>query len=151
MKNVLKFTPMVVALLLAGCAVGPDYQRPTMAMPTHFKEAKGWQQATPQDEQSKGDWWSVYHDATLDSLLRQVSISNQNVASYAAQYREAQALTSQSRAALFPSVSYDASSTRSGSRASATGQRSVSNAHAADLSASWELDLWPEPLQVCRV
>ncbi|ADU70439.1 efflux transporter outer membrane subunit [Pantoea sp. At-9b] len=142
MKMSLPITPIVMALLLAGCTVGPDYQRPTMAMPTHFKEAKGWTQATPQDDKSKGEWWSVYHDATLDSLLRQVSISNQNVANYAAQYREAQALAGQSRAELFPSVSYDASSTRSGSRASTTGQRSVSNSHQAELSASWELDLW---------
>lgn len=142
MKMSLPVTPIVMALLLAGCTVGPDYQRPTMAMPTHFKEAKGWTQATPQDDKSKGEWWSVYHDATLDSLLRQVSISNQNVANYAAQYREAQALAGQSRAELFPSVSYDASSTRSGSRTSTTGQRSVSNSHQAELSASWELDLW---------
>ncbi|ERK12562.1 Outer membrane component of tripartite multidrug resistance system [Pantoea sp. AS-PWVM4] len=142
MKMSLSVTPIVMALLLAGCTVGPDYQRPTMAMPTHFKEAKGWTQAMPQDDKRKGEWWSVYHDATLDSLLRQVSISNQNVANYAAQYREAQALAGQSRAELFPSVSYDASSTRSGSRASTTGQRSVSNSHQAELSASWELDLW---------
>ncbi|MBP2194840.1 efflux transporter outer membrane subunit [Pantoea cypripedii] len=142
MKMSLRITPIFMALLLAGCTVGPDYQRPTMAMPTHFKEAQGWTEATPQDDQSKGEWWAVYHDATLDGLLRQVSISNQNVANYAAQYREAQALASQSRAELFPSVSYDATSTRSGSRASTTGQRSVSNSHQAELSASWELDLW---------
>lgn len=142
MKMSLKITPLLTVMLLAGCAVGPDYQRPSMAMPTHFKEAKGWTQATPQDANSKGEWWQVYHDATLASLLKQVSISNQNVASYAAQYREAQALVGQSRAELLPSVSYDASSTRSGSRASASGQRSVSNSHAADLSASWELDVW---------
>ena len=142
MKMSLKITPLLTVMLLAGCAVGPDYQRPSMAMPTHFKEAKGWTQATPQDANSKGEWWQVYHDATLSSLLKQVSISNQNVASYAAQYREAQALVGQSREELLPSVSYDASSTRSGSRASASGQRSVSNSHAADLSASWELDVW---------
>ncbi|WP_336768836.1 efflux transporter outer membrane subunit [Pantoea endophytica] len=140
MKMSLKITPLLTVMLLAGCAVGPDYQRPSMAMPTHFKEAKGWTQATPQDANSKGEWWQVYHDATLSNLLKQVSISNQNVASYAAQYREAQALVGQSRAELLPSLGYDASSTRSGSRAS--GQRSVSNSHAADLSASWELDVW---------
>lgn len=133
---------LTAALLVAGCSVGPDYQRPAMALPTHYKEAKSWTQATPQDASRKGEWWMVYHDATLSSLLRQVSISNQNVASYAAQYREAQALSAQSRAALFPSLDYDASSTRSGSRASTSGQRSVSNSHSATLNASWELDLW---------
>ncbi|BAN99439.1 hypothetical protein E05_46730 [Plautia stali symbiont] len=124
---------LTAALLVAGCSVGPDYQRSAMALPTHYKEAKGWTQATPQDASRKGEWWTVYHDVTLSSLLRQVSISNQNVASYAAQYREAQALSAQSRAALFPSLDYDAST---------SGQCSVSNSHSATLSASWELDLW---------
>lgn len=134
--------PFVVMLLLGGCSVGPDYQRPAMAMPVHYKEARGWQQATPLDAQSKGEWWAVYHDATLSGLLNQVSISNQNVANYAAQYRQAQALASASRAALFPSLGYDGSVTRSGSHATGSSVRTTSSSHQAELSASWEPDLW---------
>ncbi len=132
----------LVLLLLSGCTVGPDYQRPAMAMPVHYKEAKGWQPATPLDQQSKGEWWAVYHDATLSGLLSQVSISNQNVANYAAQYRQAQALASESRAALFPSLGYDSSVTRSGSHVTTGSTRTTSSSHQAELSASWELDLW---------
>ncbi|KKB05811.1 efflux transporter outer membrane subunit [Pantoea anthophila] len=135
------FIPFIV-LLLAGCSMGPDYQRPAVAMPVHYKEARGWQQATPLDAQSKGKWWSVYHDATLDGLLSQVSVSNQNVATYAAQYRQAQALAAESRAALFPSLGYDGSVTRSGSHATGSSVRTTSSSHQAALSASWELDLW---------
>lgn len=134
--------PFVVMLLLGGCSVGPDYQRPAVAMPVHYKEARGWQQATPLDAQSKGEWWAVYHDATLSGLLSQVSVSNQNVATYAAQYRQAQALAAESRAALFPSLDYDGSVTRSGSHATNSSARTTSSSHQADLSASWELDLW---------
>ena len=135
------FIPFIV-LLLAGCSVGPDYQRPAVAMPVHYKEARGWQQATPQDAQSKGEWWAVYHDATLGGLLSQVSVSNQNVATYAAQYRQAKALVAESRAALFPSLGYDGSVTRSGSHATNSSVRTTSSSHQAELSASWELDLW---------
>ena len=131
-----------IVLLLAGCSVGPDYQRPAVAMPVHYKEARGWQQATPLDAQSKGEWWAVYHDATLGGLLSQVSVSNQNVATYAAQYRQAQALAAESRAALFPSLGYDGSVTRSGSHATNSSVRTTSSSHQAELSASWELDLW---------
>jgi len=134
--------PLVLMLLLSGCTVGPDYQRPAMAMPVHYKEAKGWQPTTPLDQQNKGEWWAVYHDATLSGLLSQVSISNQNVANYAAQYRQAQALASESRAALFPSLGYDSSVTRSGSHATTGSSRTTSSSHQAELSASWELDLW---------
>ena len=132
--------PAVLVLLLSGCTVGPDYRRPLMAMPVHYKEARGWQQAAPQDDRHKGEWWSVYQDATLNSLLSQVSLSNQNVAEYAAQYRQAQALVAQSRAALFPTLDYDASTTRSGSHTDST--RTTSSSHQAALNASWELDLW---------
>lgn len=134
------FIPVVLTLLLGGCTVGPDYQRPAMTMPVHYKEARGWQQATPQDDRHKGEWWAVYQDATLSSLLSQVSLSNQNVAEYAAQYRQAQALVAQSRAALFPTLDYDASMTRSGSHTEST--RTTSSSHQAALNASWELDLW---------
>ncbi|PWW04629.1 efflux transporter outer membrane subunit [Mangrovibacter plantisponsor] len=142
MKKTLRITALALSLVLSGCAVGPDYHRPAVNMPLHYKEAQGWQQAAPQDDKNKGAWWSVYHDPVLDGLLTQVVISNQNIASYAAQYREALALAAQSRAELLPSVSYDASSTRSGSRSSTTGQRTTSNSHQAELSASWELDIW---------
>lgn len=140
MKMSLSMTSVICLLLLSGCTVGPDYQRPTMTMPLHYKEARGWRQAAPQDSVGKGEWWAVYRDPQLDSLLRQVSISNQNVANYTALYRQAQALAAGSRADLFPTLGYDASSTRSGSRSS--GQRTTGNTHQAELSASWELDLW---------
>ena len=140
MKISLPMTSVICLLLLSGCTVGPDYQRPTVTMPLHYKEARGWRQAAPQDSVGKGEWWAVYRDPQLDILLRQVSISNQNVANYTALYRQAQALAAGSRSDLFPTLGYDASSTRSGSRSS--GQRTTGNTHQAELSASWELDLW---------
>ncbi|WP_261640919.1 efflux transporter outer membrane subunit [Erwinia mallotivora] len=143
MKKTNTLTPVLLALLLSGCAVGPDYHRPSASVPAQYKEAKGWRQAEPQDGQNKGEWWAVYHDETLSSLLRQVAISNQNVAQYEAQYRQAKALVGESRSDLFPSATYSASSTRSGTAASATtGQRTTSNSHTLQASASWELDLW---------
>ncbi|MBK4726848.1 efflux transporter outer membrane subunit [Pantoea agglomerans] len=138
-----KRTPLVLALLIGGCAVGPDYQRPTAPTALQYKEAKGWHQARPQDQLSKGDWWAVYHDSTLDSLLRQVKISNQNVAQYEALYRQALALASESRSDLLPTATGTGSSTRSGASATtSTSGQSVSNSHALQASASWELDIW---------
>ncbi len=132
----LKLLPLALALTLAGCSVGPDYHRPATEVPLQYKEAKGWTRATPLDQLSKGEWWAVYRDPVLSDLLRQVQISNQNVAQYEALYRQALALARQSRAGLYPSVTGTASSTRSGN-SSAT-----STSHSATASASWELDLW---------
>ncbi len=145
MMKMNKLTPVLLALIVSGCAVGPDYHRPTVNVPAQYKEARGWREATPQDAQSKGEWWNVYHDATLNGLLSQVSISNQNVAQYEAQYRQAKALVTESRSDLFPSASYTGSSTRSGSAGSSTtgtSQRTTSNSHSLEASATWELDIW---------
>jgi len=133
---VFRLAPLALALLVSACAVGPDYQRPSAPLSLTFKEAKGWTAATPKDSQTKGDWWSVYQDPELSSLLSQVQISNQNVAQYAAQYRQAQALVSEARAGLYPSVNATVGSTRSGTAQAITKKQS------AELSASWELDLW---------
>ena len=140
MKVAFKLSTLSIVLMLTGCMVGPDYHRPKQSMPLAFKEAKGWQQAQPQDSVQKGEWWQVYQDPQLNQLLSQVAVSNQNVAMYAAQYRQALALTDQASAGLYPTVTGDVQSTRSGSTTS--GQRTTSNSHSAQLSASWELDLW---------
>ncbi|CCP02036.1 hypothetical protein BN439_0948 [Erwinia amylovora Ea644] len=58
--------------------------RPGAPLSLHDKKAKGWRAARPQDHIRKGEWWAVYQDATLNGLLRQVQISNQNVAQYQA-------------------------------------------------------------------
>lgn len=127
---------LTLALLLSGCLSGPDYQRPTVTVPLQFKQAKGWTAATPQDQIHKGEWWTVYQDPQLSALLRQVSISNQNVAQYQALYRQARALTAASRSNMYPLVTATGNSTRSGS---STGS---ANSHSAEISASWEPDLW---------
>lgn len=135
-----KLTLVSLMLLLNGCMVGPDYQRPTVPGSLHYKEAPGWQQAEPQDERRKGEWWAVYQDATLDGLLRQVQISNQNVAQYQALYRQALALAGESQSDLLPVVSVTGSATRS---AAASGnQRAISSSRSAQVSASWEPDIW---------
>ncbi|WP_413735614.1 efflux transporter outer membrane subunit [Sodalis sp. RH21] len=132
----LRLLPLALALALAGCMVGPDYQRPTAVVPAGFKQAKGWTQAMPQDQLGKGEWWAVYRDPTLSALLSQVKVSNQNVAQYEALYRQARALTSAARSNLYPTIAGTADTTRSGNRST------VGNTHEAQVSASWELDIW---------
>ncbi len=79
---------MGVAICASGCMVGPDYEFPPAApMSAEFKELDGWKIATPRDEMDRGDWWAVYDDPTLGSLLREVDVSNQNIAAAEAAYR----------------------------------------------------------------
>ncbi|KVC89522.1 RND transporter [Burkholderia ubonensis] len=142
------------AVLLAGCAVGPDYHRPDTPMPAAFKEAPaGWKVAQPADGADRGAWWRVYGDPQLDALIDKLNASNQTVAQSAAAYRQARALVAEARAAYFPTVGLTASGSRSrspraslssGSSSSFGGgsSGSIGNSYSVGLDASWEPDLW---------
>ncbi|MGI4938489.1 MAG: TolC family protein, partial [Janthinobacterium lividum] len=128
----------VCTIALAGCAIGPNYQRPDAPMQLAYKEAEGWSKAAPAETLERGPWWELFGDPMLNDLLGQVEISNQNVAIAAANYAQARALVREQRAALFPVVSLDGSADRSGGRA----RGAVSNSYQASIGASWEPDVW---------
>lgn len=113
----------VALLSLQACMVGPDYQRPPAAGVTlAFKEAPpGWTVAQPLDDAPKGSWWAVYHDPLLDDLESRVQINNQNVKTFEAQFREAQATVDVARSALYPTVNGVAGVTRSFRGSSSSG------------------------------
>lgn len=138
----------VVLALLGACTVGPDYARPPAVVSAGFKEAEGWKLAEPRDIDPKGEWWVVYGDPVLDGLMRQVDISNQNLAAAEAAYRQASAAVRGARATLFPTLGLNASAARS-ERGGSSGVSSFSSggsrtANQFDVSASagWELDVW---------
>ncbi|RQS12823.1 efflux transporter outer membrane subunit [Burkholderia sp. Bp8998] len=139
---------VAMAVLLAGCAVGPDYHRPDTSIPAAFKEAPaGWKVAQPADRADRGPWWTVYNDQSLDALIGKLNASNQTIAQSAAAYRQARALVAEARAAYFPTVGLTASGSRSRTGRTSTSSSfgssaSISNSYSVGLDASWEPDLW---------
>jgi NodT family efflux transporter outer membrane factor (OMF) lipoprotein len=132
--------------VLGGCAVGPDYVRPAVETPAAYKELQiDWKPARPGDETKRGRWWEVFGDSRLNALVAQVDISNQNLRSAEAHYRQAQALVTATRAGLFPTLDADASIVKSRSTSGALGGttagRIITN-RSASLSAGWEADVW---------
>jgi len=136
----MKYRVLVVLtlLLLAGCAVGPNYSRPEVPTPDSFREVQGWKPAQPADLAPRGKWWELFGIADLNGIIEQVDVNNQNLRAAEARFRQSQALTRSSRAALFPTLSASVSSTRSRQRgADETGKN-----NSASLSAGWEVDVW---------
>lgn len=88
------------------CTVGPNYTKPSVEIPSHYKEApKGWKVATPRDEQDRGEWCNIFHDPQLNSLEAQLNVANQNVIAAEANYRKASWLVKQARSNYFPTIS----------------------------------------------
>ncbi|WP_296252630.1 efflux transporter outer membrane subunit [Pseudomonas sp. UBA4194] len=136
------------SIMLSACAIGPDYQRPPLSTPAQFKQAEGWRQASPSDALARGAWWELYGDPQLNGLVQRLNTSNQTVAQYEAQYRQAQALVRSTRGALFPTVDLSAGKTRasqgtgsSGSSLSQSGS-GIRNTYNTQLGVSWEADIW---------
>ena len=140
--------PLASLALLAGCAVGPDYQRPSVATPAAFKEAGDWKPATPSDGQPRTAWWEVYNDSVLNDLEEQVARSNLSLQAQAAAYEQARQLARSDNATLLPTIAADGSATRSKSpsgRTSASGVvggSGATNNYSASLVGSWEPDFW---------
>ena len=142
-------TSIFLAILLAGCAVGPDYSRPAFESPAAFKEDRGWKQAEPRDAEIRGQWWQIYNDPLLNALQDEVSVSNQNLIKAEAQFRQAAALVQSAQTAYYPTLNATLSSPRS--RASATTiatpttapvSRGVVTSHSLAFSSAWEADVW---------
>jgi NodT family efflux transporter outer membrane factor (OMF) lipoprotein len=137
-----------VLLCVAGCAVGPNYQRPAIAVPDHFKEGVEWQRAQPGVAAAlSGTWWQAYRDDELDRLVEQALQANQSIVEAEAAYRIAQASVQSNAAALFPVVSAGLSATRSGAgpgvpAAASSRESGAYNLVSATATASWEPDLW---------
>ncbi|HEX7052637.1 MAG TPA: efflux transporter outer membrane subunit [Burkholderiales bacterium] len=134
-----------LVIVVAGCAAGPDYVRPALDVPREYKEAQGWRAAQPADTAPKGEWWAMFGDPVLDSLIARIEISNQNLRIAEANLRQARALAAQARAGLFPSLGASASATRSKSPSLPNSPSFASGAvnnFSASLNASWEPDLW---------
>src|SRR5258708_28279378 len=66
----------LLALVLSGCTVGPDYQRPDAPISVAYKELQGWTIAQPQDVADRGAWWAIYNEPELDRLRRPIDGSN---------------------------------------------------------------------------
>ena len=131
------FATALLGLCVSGCAVGPNYQRPSAPEVSTFKEADGWLPAAPADALERGPWWSLFGDPVLDQLADRVSVSNQNIAQAVAAYAQARALVRLQRAALFPTVSLHGGATRSGSANANRG-----NNFQLNIGGSWEPDVW---------
>ena len=154
------------AIAVSACAVGPKYVRPAVAIPPAFKEvvpdtapsADGWKPAQPGDNVTRGAWWTLFNDPTLNALEVQLNAGNQSIAAAMEAFMAARALTRQARSQFYPAVTVNPGITATrqpipggatpGTTGSApSGSSSVSasgtfSEFVLPFDASWAPDLW---------
>ncbi|UVM62732.1 AdeC/AdeK/OprM family multidrug efflux complex outer membrane factor [Pseudomonas sp. B21-010] len=143
-KSLLSLT--IAAVVLSGCSLIPDYQRPEAPVAAQYPQGPAYEAANaPGQAAAEQGWKQFFHDPALQQLI-QVALENNrdlrvaalNIDAYAAQYRI-------QRADLFPAVSATGSGSRQRvpARASQTGEAAISSSYSATLGISaYELDLF---------
>jgi NodT family efflux transporter outer membrane factor (OMF) lipoprotein len=146
----------ILTLLLASCATGPAYVRPTVDVPGAFKERPtaaaatapppGWKPASPQDAQDRGAWWEIFHDASLNQLQARVTVSNQTIVKAVASLQQARAVVGQARAAYFPTIQAGIAPDRARTSQTVIGRQGLAGKtvwdNTASVNATWEPDLF---------
>jgi multidrug efflux system outer membrane protein len=133
---------LVVVLLLAGCAVGPDYKRPAVDIPQSFrfedKEAKDLANTT---------WWQQFDDPILNELIQIALQENKDVKVAAARIEQFVGQYVTTRAAFFPQIGAGASGgiqrvTENGFVPLSSGVDNPNDVWGIFLNGNWEIDIW---------
>jgi multidrug efflux system outer membrane protein len=141
---------VVVAALamLAGCTVGPDYQRPQVKMTDTYRD-----QVKPADARSFADlpWWELFQDEVLKSLIVEALQNNYDMRIAAARVEQARAQAGITAAQAYPAVgaglgaNYSRGSFIPGQTTSPFGSLTPQQRSAQfniNVSFSWEIDFW---------
>jgi multidrug efflux system outer membrane protein len=131
-----------LAIIIAGCMMGPDYRRPSVEIPESYRYETADAQRT-----ANTTWWKQFNDPVLDALIAQALANNKDVMIAAANIEQASGVLTQVRAPLFPQVSYGASAARQRlSEKNAIpltpGVPNPLNSFQLFAGATWEIDLW---------
>jgi multidrug efflux system outer membrane protein len=132
----------VSVLTLAGCAVGPNYQRPAVNAPTGFRDATN-QVST--NSFADLPWWGVFKDPLLQDLIRVALTNSYDLRITLTRVDQARAIQAQARSQLLPQVGYGGEANRGkneylGLPVPNGGQ--TMNSFLAGFGAVWEIDLW---------
>jgi multidrug efflux system outer membrane protein len=127
---------------LAGCALGPDYQRPDIDTPS------GWRVETrdPADL-ANTMWWEKFQDPVLNELIRVALQENKDLRIAAFRVEEFKARVQVSRAGYFPQLGYGGSAIRERFSENRPiplpiGVSPLNNTYQIGASLGWELDVW---------
>jgi len=144
----LRLAAAVAACLLGGCSLAPTYHTPKLPpMPSSYKEGDtAWKVASPADEFSRGDWWTLYNDSTLSQLESKLDADNPSLAAALARYDTARAYESQLRSGLFPTLNSAANPLRARQSNNrplrGSNEPNEYDSDTVGVFADYDLDLW---------
>lgn len=137
-----RLAPLTIALLLAGCTVGPDMVRPSLPEVATFPGA-ALHPASPTNVRAGEAFWRAFGDPVLDGLVDDALVANHDLRIALATLDRAEALLGEARAGALPRVTFDGTATdgRRSAGEAAGGPRDYEDARLG-ARLGWELDLF---------
>lgn len=136
-------TAVSASVLVSACAVGPKAPEPTL--PPQGSGAFI-HTATPQVDATapaRDDWWRLYDDPSLDTLIGQALAENRDLAAAAANLRMVRASLSEARSGRLPTTGLSAAAQRSREAdPTATARQAEADVYDAGLDVAYEIDLF---------
>ncbi|MCP5419689.1 MAG: efflux transporter outer membrane subunit [Gammaproteobacteria bacterium] len=128
-----------IVIALSGCAVGPDYQPPTIDTPDTWRLT-----LDEGTDYSNSAWWRSFQDPVLDQLIQQALKDNKDLKIAAAVIEEYMGRYGATRANQFPQLDASGSAIRGRSAESERlpGTDAVGESYRIDLNAYFEIDFW---------
>lgn len=141
MKNVIKKGCLFIlgataVCLLHACALGKHYKQPELNLPQVIVP-----DATDSMTVADLQWWEVYTDTTLQSLIHKALTYNKDILAATERIREMKYLKRINTANLLPQVTADVSAEREFENYGGKNE-DASNTFEAKLLLNWEIDLW---------
>src|SRR3984885_4442588 len=142
---------VLLALLIVGCTVGPNYKRPAVDAPGSYRQTLAPDIAPASSAPSIADeqWSTIFQDSTLQHLVQEALANNLDLRIAAQRVLEAQAQLGVTRSQQFPTVNGGGSYTAlqipaslAGNNSNGTPANSFFNGGGPSASAAWNLDFW---------
>ena len=131
-------------LLVSGCAVGLDYQRPQVSLPARYAEPV---ESSDQATVTTLEWWKLFNDSQLDDLVARAFARNYDLQQAVARIEEATGVLREAGAAQYPEVDFGANGTRKRlsqrtANPPSLNDNLVPRDYKASMSSAFELDFW---------
>lgn len=135
-----------LCLILAGCAVGPDYKMPDLSLPANWFSAPD-QKADPEKEAIDQQWWKHFNDPVLSQLIDKAGAGNFDLKIAEARITQARAARASATSDLLPTVDTVGGADRQANRIAFGGSGPFDltkpfSTYQTGFDATWELDLF---------
>jgi multidrug efflux system outer membrane protein len=132
--------PLFALMLVAGCAVGPNYKRQAVDTPEDFRFS------VLETTNSLADlhWWEMFKDPALQELIRIALTNNYDIKQAASRVEQARQQVTVARSPLLPQIGYggDVGRGKNALINSIVPNGTTASSAQININAFWEIDFW---------